>query len=69
MQKWEYYSATWAPKGLLGKWQWSADSMKELNFSQGLDHLGERGWEMCASTAADWDKYISYEYVFKRPVA
>lgn len=68
MRKWEYYTATWKPQGLLGKWQWSGDSMKALGFTEGLDHLGARGWEMCASTVADYEKYNAYEYVFKRPV-
>ena len=68
MRKWEYNVATWARESLRGKWRWSADYMKDMNFNEGLDYLGSRGWEMCASTVSTNDTLNSFEYVFKRPL-
>jgi hypothetical protein len=52
------------------KWEYRCESVSDSYFESGMNRLGAEGWEMVAARRASGsDDEMSYEMIFKRPVA
>lgn len=52
------------------KWEYRCQSVPDLAFESGMNELGAGGWELVVARRANGaDDEMSYEMIFKRPVA